>query len=120
MGLGRHVRRLARSWSARVAVAGHSMEPMIRQGDWLLVDPDAYRGRAPVRGDLVVAPDPRQEQRLLVKRVAAVTSEGGLLLAGDAPHASTDWRTFGALAPDRVLGRPWFRYWPVGRIGRVS
>lgn len=96
------------------------MLPTLRSGDWLLVDPDAYRDTAPVEGDLVLAPDPREPTRLLVKRVAGIDPDDWLRLAGDAPEASTDSRTFGSIDPAEVVARPWFRYWPVRRIGRVS
>ncbi|MGH2408309.1 MAG: nickel-type superoxide dismutase maturation protease [Candidatus Limnocylindrales bacterium] len=112
-------RRLARSWQARVAVDGTSMRPTLEPGDWLLVDPDAYGRRRPRTGELVVAPDPRLADRLLVKRVAAVEPDGRVVLAGDALAASTDSRVFGAVAPEAVLGRAWFRIWPRGRVGTV-
>jgi nickel-type superoxide dismutase maturation protease len=111
---------LARSWRARVAVVGASMEPTLQPGDWLLVDPTAFRRRPPRPGQLVVAPDPRQSERDLVKRVAAVDLDGRLLLAGDARRASTDSRTFGAVDPASVRGRPWFRVRPLDRFGRIG
>ena len=110
---------LGRSWRARVAVVGSSMEPTLTPGDWLLVDPRAYRRRTPRPGQLVVAPDPRQPTRDLVKRIAALDLDGRLLLAGDASDASTDSRTFGAIEPASVRGRPWFRVRPLARFGRI-
>ncbi len=110
---------LVRSWRSRVAVVGGSMEPTLRAGDWLLVDPVAYRRRAPASGDLVVAPDPREPTRVLVKRVARIDEARRLIVVGDARDASTDSRVFGSIAASEVAGRPWFRYWPLRRIGRV-
>jgi nickel-type superoxide dismutase maturation protease len=114
------VQHLARSWRARVSVNGDSMAPTIEAGDWLLVDPMAYGLRAPRPGQLVVALDPRDPGRELVKRVAALDLDGRLLLAGDARGASTDSRTFGAVDPAAVRGRPWFRVKPLRRLGRVA
>ena len=62
---------LIRSWAARIAVEGGSMAPTLDAGDWLLVDPDAYSRRGPRSGELVLVRDPRQADRLLVKRVAS-------------------------------------------------
>ena len=108
---------LRRSWAARVAIAGRSMEPALEDGDWVLVDPDAYRARAPHTGELVLAPDPREPERLLIKRVDSVGRDGRLTIVGDAPDASTDSREFGTIAATDVRGRPWFRYWPLERLG---
>lgn len=113
------VARTIRSWDARVAIEGPSMEPTVVAGDWLLVDPHAYAHRPPALGELVLAPDPRQDDRLLIKRVQSVDPAGGLHLAGDDPEHSTDSRVFGAVDPASVVGAPWFRYWPPARIGRV-
>lgn len=112
-------RRLLRSWAARVAVAGRSMEPEIADGDWLLVDPDAWRARPPGPGALVLLADPRAPDRLLVKRVHAVLPDGTLDVRGDAPDRSTDSRHFGPVPPADLLGRPWLRIHPLRRAGRV-
>jgi nickel-type superoxide dismutase maturation protease len=109
--------RLVRGWGLRGTVVGPSMEPLLRDGDWILVDPDAFRRRPPRAGELVVVPDPREPGRTLVKRVAGADQAGRLELAGDNPGASTDSRAFGPVDPGEVLGRPWARYWPPGRIG---
>jgi signal peptidase I len=117
------MRRLLRSWRWRVAVAGHSMEPTLREGDWLLVDPDAYAGRPPAVGALVVVPDPGQPDRWLIKRVTHVDPEGYLALTGDHPahrHRPDFVQPDQILvSPAAIVGRPWFRYAPAGRIGRV-
>jgi nickel-type superoxide dismutase maturation protease len=109
--------RFVRGWELRGAVVGPSMEPLLRDGDWILVDPDAFRRRPPRSGDLVVVPDPRKSSRVLVKRVVRADPGGSLELAGDNPAASTDSRRFGRVDPGDVIGRPWVRYWPPGRIG---
>ncbi|MBA2557730.1 MAG: hypothetical protein H0V12_10385 [Chloroflexi bacterium] len=124
------VRRVALNWRCRVAVTGTSMRPTLLPGDWLLVNPDAFcrrrlrrshrcRRRVPAPGELVVIPDPRAPARWLVKRVSAVAEDGRLHLAGDDPDRSTDSRKFGTVAPTAVIGRPWLRYWPPSRAGRV-
>jgi nickel-type superoxide dismutase maturation protease len=110
--------RLLRSWRHRVAVSGQSMAPGLLPGDWLLVDPDGYARRPPGPGDVVVTPDPRSPDRWLIKRVTRIEPDGRLELAGDAPDRSTDSRVFGPVEPT-ALGRPWFRYWPPPRWGRV-
>jgi len=99
-----------------VAVRGHSMEPALREGDWLLVIPPR---RAPRKGDVVLVRDPREKARLLLKRVAAVTGEG-VVVAGDHVDHSTDSRVFGALPLNDVVGRAAFRYAPLTRIGPLG
>ncbi len=111
--------RVARSWAFRSAVAGESMRPLLEPGDWLLVDPDAFRSRPPRSHDLVAVPDPREPARWLVKRVVAVDPDGRLQLQGDDPGRSTDSRTFGPVDPATVIGRPWARYWPPNRVGPI-
>lgn len=114
------MRRLIRSWRHRVAVDGHSMEPTLRSGDWLLVDPLAYGRREPASGELVVAADPRRPDRLLVKRVAGVLTDASLVLAGDHPAHVEEGDLIGPVGVDAIVGRPWFRYWPPSRIGRLG
>ena len=89
------------------------MEPTLHEGDWLVVAPLT---RAPRRGEIVLARDPRDRERLVLKRVAAV-DDGHCTLLGDRPDASTDSREFGPVALGDVLGRAVFRYGPLARIG---
>ena len=99
----------------RVAVTGPSMEPTVREGDWLLV---RQLRRRPRVGELVIAADPREPARLLVKRVSAVTADA-VTVSGDRPDRSTDSRQFGALPLSAILGSPVLRYGPFERIGLV-
>ena len=101
----------------RVAVAGQSMEPTFRDGDWLLV---RRLQRPPRPGEVVVARDPREPERLLVKRVRSVAPEGVTIHGDHAdPAESTDSRQFGPIPGSAVLGQPILRYAPLGRFGLV-
>jgi hypothetical protein len=113
------IRQLPRSWAARVAVKGHSMEPTLADGDWLLVDPGAYSARFPRPGELVVVTDPREDRRLLVKRVTSATDDGLMALVGDHPAHGVE-AALETVDPDAVVGRPWLRYWPFERFGPVA
>ena len=99
------MRRLLRSWRWRVAVVGHSMAPTLREGDWLLVDPDAFTRTPPAAGMLIVVADPRDPSRFLIKRVAAVNPNGQLALAGDHPAHATKTE-LAAVSPALLIGRP--------------
>jgi signal peptidase I len=98
----------------RVAVSGHSMEPTLLDGDWLLVD---RRVAPPRAGQIVVADDPRSRGRLIVKRVSSVAADGVVALTGDHPAHVED--VIAPVTPVAVVGRPILRYWPLRRFGRV-
>ena len=85
----------------------------------MLVDEHAYRRRLPRRGHIVVAIDPRDPDRHLVKRVSTVDLHGNIRIEGDNSDESTDSRHFGAVPRANVLGRVRWRYWPVKRAGAV-
>jgi signal peptidase I len=114
------------------------MRPAIESGDWLLVDPTVRRW--PRRGSVVVFREP-ESGVLAIKRVAGtpgdvisgvrvtdpdtgaevevtirlIPDEAWLL--GDDPAVSVDSRRYGPVALDRLVGRAWFRYAPLRRIG---
>ncbi len=94
----------------RVEVFGESMQPTLQPGDRLLV----VRTPKARPGQLVAVPDPRQPDRTLIKRVAAI-SGGTLTVRGDNPAATTDSRTFGPVGRSTIRGRAVFRYFPAGR-----
>jgi signal peptidase I len=90
------------------------MVPTLQPGDRLLL----RRAGRLRRGDIVALRDPRDDLRIMIKRVRAVTP-AGIDVRGDNPSRSTDSRTFGPVAPAAVLGRAWYRYAPRGRTGRL-
>lgn len=106
------------TWAARrldvVEVRGNSMAPTLLPGDRLLV---ARATRPPRVGQIVLAPDPREPSRELVKRVVAA-GERGVTLRGDNARASTDSGAFGVVGADLVQWRVVARYWPLVGVGR--
>jgi signal peptidase I len=108
---------------ARVEVAGSSMEPTLRAGEWAVAVRVA-RGR--LRRRLVVVARPPSRPGLeVVKRIVAgpgdpapdgrVLGPGEWFLAGDRPESSTDSRDFGTVPTDAIVGRIALVYWPPGR-----
>jgi nickel-type superoxide dismutase maturation protease len=104
----------ARRWFDVIEVRGSSMAPTLLPGDRLL----AVRAR-PRAGTIVLAADPRDPRRELIKRLARI-GPSGVELHGDNPDASTDARTFGRVPLAAVEWRVVLRYAPVRRIGLVS
>jgi nickel-type superoxide dismutase maturation protease len=108
-------------WFDLVEVRGRSMAPALLPGDRLLVESLTYRRRAPRTGEIVLAGDPRQPSRELVKRIGMVDpSSESAELTGDAPEASTDSRSFGPVDLGDLRWRVVGRWWPPGRIGPVG
>jgi len=100
----------ARRWLDVVEVRGQSMAPTLLPGDRLLVV-----AATPRVGDVVLALDPRQPDRELIKRVASLDATA-MDLRGDNASASTDVR----VAPGAANWRAVVRYWPPVRFGLVS
>ena len=92
-------------------IAGNSMLPTLSPGDFVIVDRAAYRARAPRPSEIVLAQDPRDARRTIVKRVDRRDPEGCLWLSGDNPAESTDSRAFGAIPAALIVGRVAWRYW---------
>jgi len=104
----------------RLRVTGESMVPTLLPGDRVLVAGGLGPLRVPIRpGDLVAVTDPRQPDRVVVKRVAAVAS-GRVEVRGDNEAASTDSRHFGPVDAATVVGRVIYRYHPEDRRGRLG
>ncbi|WP_267900905.1 S24/S26 family peptidase [Actinomadura craniellae] len=94
------------------AVAGESMRPALRPGDWLLV----RAGADPGEGDIVVARHPGRPEQLIVKRAVRRTP-GGWWLESDnqgAPGRQDSW-DFDAVPDELIVGRVVARYWPPSR-----
>ena len=91
------------------------MLPTLQPGDRLLV----RRGGRLAPGDVVAVADPRQPDRVLVKRVASVSGEA-IEVRGDNHEASTDSRLLGPVPQAGVWGRVVYRYAPADRRGRLD
>jgi nickel-type superoxide dismutase maturation protease len=101
----------------RIAVHGASMIPSLQPGDRLLLVP-AWGLRT---GEVIAVRDPRDRDRLLVKRVWAIDRRASLVtVLGDNPGASTDSRAFGPVPRRSVAGRAVYRYAPQARAGRLG
>lgn len=129
--------RLSGPW--RVVVAEGSMLPEIAPGDWLLIDPTTRRWPRP--GSVVVFREPDSDT-LAIKRVRGRSGErvpfnGGYIAlgpdeawlqadasvdvaasAGFGPPIDSD--RFGPVPANLLVGRVWFRYGPLRRIGRIG
>jgi signal peptidase I len=114
------------------------MEPTLAEGDWLLVDPTTTRWPKP--GTIVAFLEP-DTGALAVKRVAAGPgtrvpfAEGYLELADDeawltadaAPEQTAeaelgpplDSERYGPVPVAMLVGRVWFRYGPLRRLGAI-
>lgn len=103
----------------RYEVAGESMEPALDPGDYVIVDRLAYRRRLPRRGHVVLARDPREPEREIVKRVDHADLHGELWLKGDNVAVSTGSETFGPVPRSAIVGRVRWRYWPITALFRV-
>ncbi len=96
------------------------MAPTLLPGDRIIVESRTYASRAPRPGEVVLASDPREPERELIKRVASVDAElGQVALLGDAPGESTDSRAFGSVPLASIRWRAAVRYWPPGRAGTL-
>jgi signal peptidase I len=115
------------------------MHPAIEPGDWLLVDPTIARW--PRRGSIVVFREPDSDE-LAIKRMAArpgdrvpyadgylVLGEDEAWLLSDAADAElmaaglgepVDSRRYGPVPVEQLVGRAWFRYAPLRRLGRIA
>ena len=122
----------------RVSVAEGSMLPAIAPGDWLLVDPTTTRWPRP--GSIVVFREPGTDE-LAIKRVRGragdrvpfnggyiVIADGEAWLEADASVAVAeaagfgppiDSNRFGPVPIEQLVGRAWFRYGPIDRIGLI-
>ena len=120
LGAGIAAVAFARRWLDVVEVQGRSMAPALLPGEWLLVERRTYGHRRPRVGEIVLAADPRDPSRELIKRVTSVDGHAMMIeLAGDAPDSSTDSRIFGPVPVNDVHWRVVARYWPAERIARL-
>lgn len=85
-----------------VRVSGDSMKPALNDGDVVMID---LKAAGFAIGDIVYAKHPFKMSVRVIKRIAAITDDGGFILLGDNPSESTDSRTLGAISKGDILGK---------------
>lgn len=93
-------------------VTGHSMEPVVRPGDTVLVKPlRMIHDMNDVQvGDLIVLPHPGQPERIIIKQITDIRraidhSTTQVFVSGTRPEASTDSRVFGWIDVANISGK---------------
>ena len=89
------------------------MSPTLEPDDCVLVCTRAAKPLAV--GDIVVAHDPQDGQRTLVKRVGSLGT-GSFAVTSDNPASARDSRQFGSLAPEHLIGPATLVFTRKGRI----
>lgn len=88
-------------------VRGQSMEPLCKEGDFVLLDKLSYRLFRPKRGDVVVLRHP-QGEKLLLKYIVGEQARSDRLffwVEGVNKEGSSDSRTFGWIPRELILGK---------------
>ena len=94
---------------SRFLIAGQSMFPTLKDGDFVLVE-YGYYDHNPVRtGDIVLVGHPHRTNYIMVKRIVAV-DVSQVWIEGDNSSQSTDSRHFGGVPKQSLLARVWSRF----------
>lgn len=89
-----------------VKVIGHSMEPTLKEGSFLLVGWWAFRFRDPQIGQIVVLQNPQEPGQYLCKRIGGFeVRTNRYAVRGDNQHDSLDSLKFGPIKKSQILGR---------------
>ena len=82
-----------------------SMEPVLKAGDYIVVNKLAYAFSNPSKGDIIVMKHPKEKDRFLVKRIELVTKSKKLYVIGDNKNYSQDSRHFGPIVKNLIIGK---------------
>lgn len=89
-------------------VRGRSMEPLCKEGDFIVLDKLSYLVFRPRVGDIVVLRYPRERNRLIVKYITQEKMNEEELLywvEGLNKRGSSDSRSFGWILRESILGK---------------
>ena len=92
----------------RFRVEDSSMEPILRPGDYVIVNRLANVFGNPSKNDVIVLRDPLQKDKFLIKRIADIRSSEYFVI-GDNKEISQDSRYFGPVKRNLIVGKVWIR-----------
>ena len=84
-------------------ISGNSMKPVLKDGDYVLVNRLAYIFKTPQVDDIIAALDPR-DKKTLIKRITKIQN-GKYVIQGDNKNFSTDSRNFGMIEKKSIIGK---------------
>ncbi len=81
------------------------MSPLYLDGDCVAVDIAAYCEKLPAVDDIVLCRHPFIKDYLMIKKIELVDEQGCFFVVGINKQASTDSRSFGAIAGSHIIGK---------------
>jgi len=78
---------------------------------------EIQQGHVYINGELLQ--EPYLTQLTFSSHSREVVPEDSIFVLGDNRGYSSDSRSFGVVKLEYVIGRAWFRYWPLDEIGFV-
>lgn len=122
-----------RRFGRLLRVHGHSMAPVLRPGQLVLIREDAYDAEPPRHGDIVAARPACFGGRALIKRLVGLPGErvridarewqlgeDEYFLLGDRGEHSFDSRIFGPVSRQELIGPVRLALWPWKRLVPLS
>ncbi|KAK3754876.1 hypothetical protein RRG08_020781 [Elysia crispata] len=109
-----------------------SMEPVIQDGDLVLITPFSVNYNLIQKGDIVFCRSPKNPRVIICKRLLGMEGDtiyneekgfeeyvekGRIWLEGDNKEFSIDSRSFGPLPYGLVISKVSLRIWPLSRFG---
>jgi len=86
-------------------IVGHSMEPVIKNGETVLISSLFYWFKKPSIGDIVAFSG---ADKILIKRITKVQEEK-YFLKGDNLKDSLDSRKFGLISKRKIIGKVFYK-----------
>ena len=85
----------------KLKISGHSMEPILKNGDIVLINRLAYVFSSPKKGDIIAA---KINKKVFIKRITKIDNNK-FFLCGDNQKDSLDSRKFGLISKKDIIGK---------------
>ena len=86
------------------------MEPLFKAGDFVVINRLSYLFSQPKPGDIVAVRNPKERDKILLKKIETGISENQYFVVGINQSDSHDSRAFGPVGKDLIFGKVCFSY----------